>query len=112
MALGLPRIVKDMRKPLYAYLKGKTSESSIQGICPTMPLQKDSRMKSRSGAQVALSDSPGFWGATSTRAYTASRRAAKALPMVQNSDKGRFPIRWTVHIMNTVLTTPHPPDTT
>jgi hypothetical protein len=31
---------------------------------------------------------------------------------VQTSDRGRFPISCTVAIMNTVLTTPQPPDTT
>jgi len=41
-----------------AYLKGKTSDSNIQGICPTIPLQKDSTMNSSRGAHVALSCSP------------------------------------------------------
>jgi hypothetical protein len=31
---------------------------------------------------------------------------------VQTSDRGRLPMRCTVAIMNTVLTTPQPPDTT
>ena len=95
-----------------AYLKGKTSDSSIQGICPTIPLQKDSTMKSSRGAHVALSCSPVCWGATSTNAYTASKMADRALPAVQTSDSGRLPSSCTVAITNTVLTIPKPPDIT